>query len=49
MNINTAKKVQESKTYIIPVLEHKNAMFVSDLNKNKNKMVKFQYSKFSPF
>jgi hypothetical protein len=31
MNINTQKKVAESKQFIIALLEHKNAMFVSDL------------------
>ena len=41
MNINTSKKVQESKAYIINLLEHKNSMFVSDLNKNANKLIKF--------
>lgn len=49
MNISTPKKVQESKPYIIALLEHKNNLFVSELNKNPNKLIKFQYSKFSPF
>lgn len=49
MNLNTQNKVAESKKYVIAILEHKNQMFVSELNKNQNKSVKFLYSKFSPF
>lgn len=49
MGISTEKKIHESKSAIIPILEHKNNMFTSELAKNQNKLKKFQYSKFSPF
>ena len=30
-------------------MEHKNRLFIPDLKKDKNKLIQFQYSKFSPF
>ena len=34
---------------VCQILEHKNKLFIPDLKKDKNKMISFQYSKFSPF
>jgi len=48
-DLNIEKKIIESKKVVAQILEHKNQKFTSDLRKNPNKKVKFQYSKFSPF
>ena len=48
-NIQTEKKISESKIQVAQILEHKNQKFISDLKRNPQATVKFQYSKFSPF
>lgn len=41
--------MEESKIIVCGILEHKNKLFIPDLKKDKNKLINFQYSKFSPF
>ena len=48
-NVNTEQEILKSKKVVAAILEHKNQKFTSELNKNANKTIKFQYSKFSPF
>jgi hypothetical protein len=49
MDLNTDLKIIESKKIVAQILEHKNQKFTAELKKNPNKIVKFQYSNFSPF
>lgn len=48
-DINTISKLEESKLTVCQILEHKNKLFIPDLQKDKNKMISFLYSNYSPF